>query len=65
MNNTDLTFEEKALKRANYALTSSIAFVGGLMILMYLGLIIQGFKVSRCLIIAAMIAAPTITSVIL
>ena len=45
MEGTDLTLEQKSLKRANYALTSSISYVSIPLILMYLGQILQGYSV--------------------
>lgn len=65
MENTTLTFEEKSLKRANYALVSAITFVGSLLGLMYLGQILLGVGIRRCLIIVMVIAAPVIVSLIL
>ena len=62
---TELTFEEKTLKRANYALTTSITFVSILLIVLYLGQIAQGFGIVKCLSVAAMIAVPmTISNVL-
>ena len=53
MEGTDLTLEQKSLKRANYALTSSISYVSIPLILMYLGQILQGYSVVMILCIAA------------
>ncbi|MCI5517444.1 MAG: methyl-accepting chemotaxis protein [Roseburia porci] len=62
---TELTFEEKTLKRANYALTTSITFVSILLIVLYLGQIAQGFGIVKCLSVAAMIAVPMAISNVL
>lgn len=56
MEGTDLTLEQKSLKRANYALTSSISYVSIPLILMYLGQILQGYSVVKSLAVAGMIA---------
>ena len=64
MEGTDLTLEQKSLKRANYALTSSISYVSIPLILMYLGQILQGYFVVRCLVVAGMIALVMILCIV-
>lgn len=64
MEGTDLTLEQKSLKRANYALTSSISYVSIPLILMYLGQILQGYSVVRCLVVAGMIALVMILCIV-
>ena len=60
----NISLEEKCLKRANFALNSTISFVSVLLILMYLGQIAQGFGARRCIIIAVMIAAAMTGSIL-
>ena len=64
MEGMELTLEQRTLKRANYALTSTIAGVSVLLIFMYLGQIVHGFSVKKCVIVAGVIAAAMAVTII-
>ncbi len=65
MKTTELSLEEKSLKRANYSLTVTVSIVSGYLALLYLGQIASGVLTLRHgLIIAAMILAPAVVAVL-
>lgn len=65
MKTTELSLEEKSLKRANYSLTVTVSIVSGYLALLYLGQITSGVLTLRHgLVIAAMILAPAVVAVL-
>lgn len=65
MDDKALTFEQKAVKRANNALATTIAIVSALLMVMHVGQYFQGEKLMDCIIIIALIAVPMVVSIVL